>query len=70
MQKIPQFFVLLTLLAALLLTACQGQISIDVDGGNGDDAGQSGSVSSQTFFLLLIVLLVAMVAMILVAVSR
>lgn len=68
-----RFVLICTIMGALLLGACQGgQISIDVGGGNsGSDADEgTGSVSSQTFFILMIVLLVAMFAMVLVAVSR
>jgi hypothetical protein len=68
--KFMHLFLLIATLGALFLGACQGPITIDVGGNEGGSMGDSGSVSSQTFFLLLIVLLVAMFAMILVAVSR
>jgi hypothetical protein len=62
-----RLLLIFSLLGALLLGACQGQIVIDIP--NGGESDSSGAAASQTIFILLIVLLVAMVAMVFVAMS-
>lgn len=67
-SKRSALLLLVCLIGAVVLGACQGgQISIDL-GGAGAGDGES-SAANQTLFILMIVLLVAMFAMVLVAVS-
>ena len=67
-----RIWLVLSLLGAILLGACQdGQITIDINGGGDDGGGAAGgtTISNQTLFILMIVLLVAMFALVLVAMS-
>jgi hypothetical protein len=65
--KVLNLLLILSLAGGLLLSACSGQFSIDLNVGQGGEEGAQSLPANSMLFLLMIVMFVVVVALVVVA---